>query len=120
MGRNWDELIVWQESHQLVLEIYKTLKYFPKEETYGLISQIKRAAISIPTNIVEGHSKNTSKDFQRFLFIARGSLEELKYLLLLSKDLRYISEEIYENLEEKLSKISLKLNNLIKSLNKKN
>ena len=120
MSRNWDDLIIWQESHNLVLDIYKLTKNFPKEELYNLTSQIKRAATSIPTNIVEGHSKGSSKEFIRFLYISRGSLEEVKYLLLLSKDLGYIEEEIFNALKERLSKLSLQLNNFIKYLQKNN
>jgi len=116
MGRSWKDLIVWQKSHELVLYIYGVLEDFRKEEKYVLVSQIKRAAISIPTNIVEGHSKNSNKEFLKFLYISRGSLEEVKYLLILSRDLNYISEEIYQKLEEKLSKIGMLLNNLIKSI----
>ena len=120
MSRNWTELTIWRESHKLVLEIYKIISKFPKDELFGLISQIKRAAVSIPTNIVEGHSKSSGKDFLRFLFISRGSLEELKYLLLLSKDLGYITNQEYEELNERLSILSLKLNNFIKHLQKTN
>ena len=116
MGRNWDELTIWKESHKLVLDIYKVTAKFPKEEQYGLISQIRRAAISIPTNIVEGHSKGSGKDFIRFLYISRGSLEEIKYLLQLSKDLNYINNHIFEELFQRLSKLSLQLNNFIKYL----
>ena len=120
MSRNWDELIIWQESHNLVQEIYKLTKNFPKEELYNLTSQIRRAVTSIPTNIVEGHSKGSSKEFIRFLYISRGSLEEVKYLLLLSKDLGYITIEEYTELNERLSKLSLQLNNFIRYLQKTN
>jgi len=116
--RNWKDLIVWQECHKLVIEIYNLMRNFPKDEIFGLCSQIKRAVISIPTNIVEGHSKSSNKEFVRFLYISRGSLEELKYLLYLSKDLGFINLQDYELLEEKLSKIGYLLNNFMKSLNK--
>ena len=114
--RNWQDLIVWQESHQFVQEVYKCLKNFPKEEMFGIISQIKRAVVSIPTNIVEGQSKNSNKGFVRFLYISRGSLEEVKYLLLLSKDLKFLSSKDYKMLMDKASKIGYLLNALIKSL----
>ena len=120
MSRNWNDLIIWQESHKFVLDLYKLTSKFPKEEMYGLISQIRRAAVSIPTNIVEGHSKGSKKDFVRFLYISRGSLEEVKYLLLLSKDLGYITDEEYTKLNERLSKLSLQLNNFIRYLQKTN
>jgi len=118
MSRNWNELTIWKESHELVLDIYRITAKFPKEELYGLTSQIRRAVTSVPANIVEGHSKGSSKEFIRFLYISRGSLEELKYLLLLSKDLGYITEEKYIELNERLSKLSLQLNNFIKYLQK--
>jgi len=69
MSRNWNELVIWKESHNLVLDIYKLTKDYPKEELYNLVSQIRRAATSVPTNIVEGHSKGSSKEFLRFLYI---------------------------------------------------
>jgi len=105
--RNWKDLIVWQECHKLVIEIYNLMKSFSKDETFGLCSQIKRAAVSSPTNIVEGHSKSSNKEFVRFLYISRGYLEELKYLLYLSKDLGFINLQDYGLLEEKLSKLAI-------------
>ena len=114
--RNWQDLIVWQESHQFVQDVYKCLKSFPKEEMFGIISQIKRAVVSIPTNIVEGQSKNSNKEFVRFLYISRGSLEEVKYLLLLSKDLGFLSNKYYKMLIDKAFRIGFLLNALIKSL----
>jgi len=116
MAGSWKELLVWQRSHEIVLDIYKLVKGFPKSETYSLIDQIKRAAYSVPANIVEGHSKNTRKEFLRHLYIARGSLEELRYFILLSKDLNYITEDQYNNIESRLIEISYLLNQLIKSL----
>ena len=77
MGRNWCDLVIWQKSHEVVKLIYNLLKKFPKDENFILVSQIKRAAISIPANIVEGHSKNGKKGFLKFLYISRGSLEDL-------------------------------------------
>ena len=97
MSNGWKDLMVWQKSHDMVLDIYKLIKDFPKSETYSLVDQIKRAAYSVPANIVEGHSKNTRKDFIRYLYISRVSLEELRYFLLLSKDLGYIAKEKYGN-----------------------
>ncbi|MGA1847603.1 four helix bundle protein [Deferribacter abyssi] len=114
MSRNWNELTIWKESHKLVLDIYRITAKFSKEEQYGLISQIRRAVVSIPTNIVEGHSKGSTKDFIRFLYISRGSLEEIKYLLQLSKDLDYIDNNIFEKFFQRLSKLSLQLNSFIK------
>jgi len=116
---NWRELKVWEKSHQLVLEIYKVTSNFPREETYALISQIRRSAISIPANIVEGQSKNTTKEYLQFLYNARGSLEETRYHLLLSRDLRYLSSSDYEDLELKYKEVSRMLNGLISSMRSK-
>jgi len=96
------DLIVWQKAHQLVLDIYLATKSFPKEELYGLVSQLRRAAASIPANISEGYKKRSSLDKIRFLNIAESSLEETKYFLILANDLKYtdsaklliISEEV--------------------------
>ncbi|MCK4640433.1 MAG: four helix bundle protein [Candidatus Marinimicrobia bacterium] len=116
MRYHWKDLEVWQLSHQMVLDIYKMISSFSPEEKYSLCDQIKRAAISIPNNIVEGHSKNSKKDFIRYLYISRGSLEELRYLLFLSSDLKFIPENEYLEYEKRLTTISVKLNNLIHSL----
>jgi len=116
MGVHWKDLKVWQESHQLVLEIYRVTASFPKTEVYGLVDQLKRASYSVPANIVEGQSRNTTKDYLHFLFNARGSLEETRYFLLLSKDLDYLNEETYINLENRYSLISRMLNKMISSL----
>ena len=116
MANGWKDLVVWRKSHSMVLEIYELIKLFPKSEMYALVDQIKRAAYSVPANIVEGHSKSTRKDFIRYLYISRGSLEEVRYFLLLSRDLGYIAKEKYDNFENKLTEISYLLNQLIKSL----
>ena len=100
------DLIVWQKSHQLTLEIYKITIKFPSEEKYGLISQMRRAAYSVPSNIVEGHSRKSKKEFLQFLNIAKGSLEELKYFLILSADLNYISKQEQKQLEELTEEVS--------------
>ena len=96
------DLTVWQKAHQLTLEIYKVTKDFPNEEKFGLVSQMRRAASSIPANIAEGFTKRGKKDKINFYNISQGSLEELKYFLILSKDLNYIRDEkpLYELGEE--------------------
>lgn len=107
---------VWQESHSLVCQVYEVTKRFPASEVYGLQSQMRRAAVSVPSNIVEGKARNSNKDYLRFLYISRGSLEELKYQTFLSKDLSYISEKEYSQLDQQLALIGKLLNGLIKSL----
>ncbi len=91
----FEKLAVWQKAHNLVLSIYSSTLSFPKEEMYGLTSQLRRASISIPTNIVEGRARGSTPDFIRFLRIARGSLEETEYLLLAARDLQYLPQESY-------------------------
>jgi four helix bundle protein len=116
---NWKKLKVWQETHRLVLEIYKVTSSFPKSETYGLVDQLKRSAYSVPANIVEGQSRNTTKEYIHFLYNARGSLEEVRYFLLLSYDLSFLNENIYHELERKYESASKMLNGLIKSIKSK-
>lgn len=87
---------VWRRSHQLTLEIYKVSQQFPKEEIYGLTSQIRRAVSSIPTNIAEGCGRRTNSELANFLNIASGSASELEYEILLAKEIGYITQEQYE------------------------
>ncbi len=116
---HWSDLDVWKKSHGLVKEIYKITTSFPREELYGLTSQIRRAVVSVPTNIVEGFSRNSTKEYIQFLFNSRGSLEEFRYLVSLAKDLDFLSEEIYKDLEKRCEEISKMLNALIVSLRKR-
>ena len=88
-AKNFVDLVVWQKSHQFVLDVYKYTNFFPKEEIYALTSQFKRAAISIAANIAEGFKKKSNKDKARFYNISQGSVEECRYYLILAKDLNY-------------------------------
>jgi len=88
-ARNFKELIVWQKAHQFVLELYRFTRVFPTDEKFGLTSQIRRAAVSVPANIAEGFPKRSTNDKARFFNIAQGSLEEVHYYLILAKDLGY-------------------------------
>ncbi len=88
-AQNFQDLIVWQKAHQFVLSVYRITKTFPREEIYGLTSQFRRAAISVPANIAEGFKKKGRADKVRFMNIAQGSLEECRYYLILTKDLKY-------------------------------
>jgi four helix bundle protein len=89
--RKHHELKAWQEAMQLVKEIYRVTRDFPKEEIFGLVSQMRRAAVSIPSNISEGAARGGDREFIQFLIIARGSLSELETQLLISKDLGYLT-----------------------------
>src|SRR5690606_39809879 len=97
--RDFKKYDVWDLSHKLTLEIYRITSVFPKEELYGLTSQIRRASLSIPTNISVGCGRNSDKEFNQFLNIALGSALETEYLLILSKDLDYLQEDVFLNLE---------------------
>lgn len=116
MSSHWKDLLVWQRSHDFVLTIYKLIATFPQDEKFHLIDQLKRAASSVPANIVEGHSRQSKKEFVRFMMYSRGSLEEVRYFLLLAKDLKYLDVEKHNELEEKAGEISFLLNSLIKSM----
>lgn len=91
--RDFKKYSIWQLSHKFTLAIYNLTKDFPKEETYGLISQIRRSPSSIPTNISEGCGRDSDAEFNRFLTIALGSASETEYLIMLSKDLNYLTTE---------------------------
>ena len=107
------ELDVWIEARRLVKEIYKATEQFPKKEEFGFTSQIRRSAISIPSNIAEGVGRSTSKDTIRFLFIARGSVYELETQLYLSEDLGYISADSLKNLIDQIKSNKKLLNGFI-------
>jgi four helix bundle protein len=113
---HWKELEVWKRAHVLVLKIYKFTATFPNTERYGLIDQIRRASYSVPANIVEGQSRNTTKEYLYFLYNARGSVEEVRYFVLLSKELGYINDDIHQKVELEYEIVSKMLNGLIKSL----
>ena len=96
------ELNVWKGSIDLVTQLYKITKQFPKEELYGLTNQIRRSAVSIPSNISEGAARNQTKEYIRFLNIAQGSLSELETQLIIAKNLGYIDSELFEDIAGKL------------------
>ena len=115
--KSYRELIAWQKSMDLVVEIYRVSKSFPDDERFGLISQIRRAAVSVPSNIAEGHARPTA-DFVRFLNIARGSLSEVETQLEISRRLEFITDiSDALKLAEETGRI---LNGLIRSLRKEN
>jgi len=95
----WYNLEVWKLSDELAFQVYKATKRFPKEEMFGLTSQIRRAAFSVPTNIVEGYSRKGNKELARFINISLGSLAETKYLLYFSDRLGYFDRDSYEKLK---------------------
>ncbi len=114
--KDFRKLVVWEKAHLMALEVYRITKRFPKDELYGITSQMRRAAVSIPTNIAEGCGRGTDKDFGRFLQMAVGSASELEYLFLLSKDLDLIEREVYEEMESRIVEIKKMISSLIKSV----
>lgn len=115
--RDYKKYIVWQKSHEIVLDIYKVTRDFPKDELFALTSQMKRASSSIPTNIAEGCGRSSDKDFCRFLYISFGSANELEYQILLSIDLNFIDSEKGQKLLIQIEEIKKMLNGLIIKLN---
>ena len=119
MLKNYKELNVWQKAYAFCLQIYRLSKHFPNEEKYGLTAQIRRSALSIPSNIAEGYGRKTTVDYIRFLYIAYGSLCELETQIMLSGDLTYLEQKDLENLKRNLSDVERMLNALIRSLESK-
>lgn len=111
-----EDLEVFKKAHNLTLRIYAITKSYPEEEKYGLISQMRRATFSIPSNLMEGSHRINRKEFRQFVGISKGSIGELKYYLLLSKDLDYISESEYFELKNYVEEISRMLTGLVNSL----
>jgi four helix bundle protein len=109
-------LDVWQNSVEFVTEIYMLTNAFPENEKFGLTNQIRRSAVSIPSNIAEGAGRHSKKEFSRFLNIAQGSATELETQLIISKNLDFIDYEQYENVVEKLTSIMKMLSGLVRSL----
>lgn len=115
MEFNFYRLKIWQKAHILALEIYRVTKNFPQYELYGITSQLRRAAGSVPANIVEGYSRKSKKEFLHFLYQARGSLDEVIYFLILSKDLKYLSEEEFQRVIKIASELTKMINSFISS-----
>ncbi|MCY7291624.1 MAG: four helix bundle protein [Ferruginibacter sp.] len=114
--QNYKDLKVWYKAHEFTVKIYEVTKQFPREEIYGVTSQMRRAASSIPANIAEGCGKFTQPDLARYLNIALGSANESEYFVLLSKDLSYLSVEHFEVLNKMINEIKEMLITLIKKV----
>lgn len=117
--KDFKDLKVWQKAHELTLAIYAATRAFPREEVYGLTSQLRRAAVSVSANIVEGCGRRSDGEFVRFLQIARGSSAEVEYHLLLSRDLKFMPESGFQNLQRKLAEVQRMLTSLVSSIEKK-
>lgn len=118
--RDFRKYEVWQSAHALTLDIYLISNGFPANEQYGITSQLRRAAVSIPTNISEGCGRSSDADFARFIHIALGSAHEVEYLIQLCYDLKYIEESTYKDIDSKVNLIKRKLYHLEKKINSKN
>ena len=113
------DLRVWQQSIEMVTSIYLMTKAFPKDELFGLVSQMRRAAVSVPSNIAEGYARGSDKEKLHFLRISSGSMSEIETQLLLSLNLGYVSQEDFDELSEKITSLWKQLNALISSLKKR-
>ena len=116
--KNFRDIKVWHKAHNLTLKVYKITETFPREEIYGLTSQVRRAAASIPTNIAEGSGRSSDAELARFLEIAFGSTSEVEYLLLLSKDLSLLDTSTYERINDEVIEIKRILATFIKTIRK--
>lgn len=116
---SYRDLQVWQKSMRLALLTYELCKHFPKDELYGLTSQIRRSAISVPSNIAEGHARNSSKEFLRYLSISVGSLAELETQILLSRELTYLNTDDSATLLNKADEVGKMIRGLQKSIKTK-
>jgi four helix bundle protein len=114
--KHYTELIAWQKSMNMVQMVYKFTEGFPRKEMFGITNQIRRAAVSVPSNIAEGQGRGTTQDFLRFLCIARGSLQELETQLLIAYSLHYLHQDAKDALLKATTEISRILNGLIRSL----
>lgn len=118
-SKNYRDLIAWQKAMELVAETYKTTQSLPKEEIYGLVSQMRRAAVSIPSNIAEGEGRRSGNEFGHFLSIAHGSLRELETQILISQRLAYLSETQTQALIGMTEEVGRLLNGLANSLKRR-
>ncbi|MBN1622071.1 MAG: four helix bundle protein [Endomicrobiales bacterium] len=116
--RDYRNIKAFQHADRLVLEIYQLTKYFPKEKTYGLVSQIRRASVSVPTNIVEGSKRKHAKEYLNFLYLSKSSLAEVEYLLDLPRKLDFIKETEYKKTDSIVQETSKTLYGLINTIEK--
>lgn len=117
--KNYKELLVWKKAHEMTLEIYSATHAFPKEELYGLTSQLRRSAASIGANIAEGSGRRSDNEICRFLQIARGSASEAEYHLLLAYDIKFLREEDFRRLSRDVDELQRMLTALIRSFHRK-
>lgn len=114
--RSYRDLEIWQEAHKLVIEVYRITGKFPSSELFGLTSQLRRASVSVAACIVEGHCRNTTKEFIKFLYDSRASAAECGYRLLVARDLGYVNVDIYEKITDRYNVLEKRINSLISKL----
>ncbi len=114
--RNFKDLKIWQRGMELAREIYEITEKFPSKETYGLVSQMRRSAISVPSNIAEGFMRRHNKEYKQFLYIALGSLAELETQLILSEQLKFINKKLFNDIQSSIQEINKMIIGLIKCL----
>ncbi len=117
--QDFRDLKVWQKGHALTLAVYRATNQFPREELYGLTSQMRRSAVSIPANVAEGCCRGSDAEFARFAQIAMGSASELKYYFLLARDLELVSSEVVERLTVQVDEVERMLSSLLGTLRAK-
>jgi len=117
--KSYRDLIAWQKGYRLCLTTYKSISSFPKNEEYGISSQIKRSAVSIPSNIAEGYARHSTKEFIRYLYFSFASLAELETQISIAKDLTYIKNEVFEKIQSLITELQVIIKALIKSLKNK-
>jgi len=120
MLKNYKDLKVWQKAYQLCLKIYKITAGFPKDEKFALTSQVRRAVVSVPSNIAEGYGRKTTLDYTKYLYISYGSICELETQIMLSGDLGYVDNTAVKILLEEINEVERMLKALIKSLEDNN
>ena len=114
MERPYKRLDLWNIAMEIVFDIYKMTKDFPSHERYGLVDQLRRAAVSVPSNIAEGSSRNTKKEFTNFLYMAQGSLNEIDTQLEIAKGLQYLATKEFTDIQEKMDRVGKMITGLIK------
>jgi four helix bundle protein len=119
MLRNYKDLKVWQKGYTLCLQIYEATKNFPGEERFGLSSQLRRAGVSVPSNIADGYGRKSTKEYVQFLYVSYGSICEIETQLLLARDLHYLNESSFVELNSKMREVERMLKALTKSLQRK-
>lgn len=115
-AQNYKDLIAWQKAMDLVVEVYRTTTAFPSEERFGLTNQVRRAAVSVPSNIAEGQGRGPTQDFVRFLCVARGSLQEVETQLILATRLGYLPQERCDRMSDLVVELAKVINGLIRSI----